>query len=63
MLGTQLVVNIIARQAYQTTAATSAAALSTTKPACATNNDYDGRIGLRVSAIFVILLGSMFGGL
>ena len=28
---------------------------------CAPRNDYDGRIGLRVSAIFVILIGSFFG--
>ena len=30
-------------------------------PACNTGNDYDGRMGLRISAIFVILVGSMFG--
>ncbi|KAA6410356.1 MAG: plasma membrane low affinity zinc ion [Lasallia pustulata] len=30
-------------------------------PACAPENDFDGRIGLRVSAIFVILVGSLFG--
>jgi zinc transporter 1/2/3 len=29
--------------------------------ACEENNDYDGRIGLRISAIFVILVGSMLG--
>jgi solute carrier family 39 (zinc transporter), member 1/2/3 len=28
---------------------------------CATGNDYDGRIGLRISAIFVILIGSTIG--
>ncbi|KAL9073771.1 MAG: hypothetical protein Q9157_004617 [Trypethelium eluteriae] len=28
---------------------------------CATGNDFDGRIGVRVSAIFVILFGSMIG--
>lgn len=28
---------------------------------CDAGNDYDGRIGLRVSAIFVILIGSLFG--
>lgn len=30
-------------------------------PTCDTSNGYDGRIGLRVSAIFVILVGSLFG--
>ncbi|KAF2792325.1 ZIP zinc/iron transport family [Melanomma pulvis-pyrius CBS 109.77] len=29
--------------------------------ACSSSNDYDGRIGLRVSAIFVILIGSTLG--
>jgi len=28
---------------------------------CSGSNEYDGRLGLRVSAIFVILLGSFFG--
>lgn len=31
--------------------------------ACETGNEFDGRIGLRVSAIFVILVGSTFGAL
>ena len=31
------------------------------KPACSTSNEFDGRIGLRISAIFVILVGSLFG--
>lgn len=30
-------------------------------PACAAENQFDGRIGLRVSAIFVILAGSLLG--
>jgi len=30
-------------------------------PACGTSNDYDGRMGLRISAIFVILAGSLLG--
>lgn len=38
--------------------ATSAA--SDTTP-CSTSNDYDGRMGIRISAIFVILVGSLFG--
>lgn len=30
-------------------------------PSCDTGNDYDGRMGLRISSIFVIMIGSMFG--
>ncbi|KAK9477731.1 Zinc/iron permease [Lipomyces japonicus] len=32
-------------------------------PACATENDYNGRVGVRVSSIFVIMLTSSFGAL
>lgn len=28
---------------------------------CISQNDYDGRMGLRISSIFVILVGSTFG--
>lgn len=28
---------------------------------CDTGNEFDGRLGLRISAIFVILVGSAFG--
>lgn len=59
MSGVEAIANIVLRQAYQTAAATPAAA--TSKPACSTSNDYNGRIGIRISAIFVILLGSLFG--
>lgn len=30
-------------------------------PACDAGNEYDGRMGLRISSIFVIMVGSMFG--
>lgn len=30
-------------------------------PPCFTGNKYDGRMGLRISSIFVILVGSIFG--
>ncbi|KKA18620.1 GIT1 is required for uptake of glycerophosphoinositol [Rasamsonia emersonii CBS 393.64] len=30
-------------------------------PPCDTGNEYDGRMGLRISSIFVILVGSLFG--
>ncbi|KAL8792270.1 MAG: hypothetical protein Q9195_005149 [Heterodermia aff. obscurata] len=52
---------LLGRQALATAAATSAAAAETTAAGCDSGNDYDGRIGLRVSAIFVILIGSCFG--
>jgi hypothetical protein len=29
--------------------------------ACDVGNEYDGRMGLRISAVFVVLVGSMFG--
>lgn len=32
-------------------------------PECKGQNDYDGRMGVRISAIFVILIGSLFGKL
>ena len=54
------IANVVVRQAAGTAAASLAAA-ATAKPACASDNGYDGRIGLRVSSIFVILVGSTFG--
>ena len=41
--------------------ASAAAATLTAQLACTTDNEFDGRMGLRVSAIFVILFGSIFG--
>lgn len=32
-------------------------------PACGGGNSYDGRMGLRISSVFVILIGSTFGKL
>ena len=55
--------DLIVRKAYETAVATitaAAAAAATSKPACASDNDYDGHIALRISAIFVILMGSLF---
>ena len=51
--------SLVIRQALGTVGASVAA---TTSAGCDAGNDYDGRIGVRVSAIFVILIGSMFGG-
>ena len=55
------VMELLGRQALATAAATSSAAAQTTAAGCDAGNDYDGRIGLRISAIFVILIGSCFG--
>ncbi|KAL4890029.1 Zinc/iron permease [Aspergillus ambiguus] len=32
-------------------------------PTCDAGNEYDGRMGLRISSIFVIMVGSMFGAI
>lgn len=32
-----------------------------TQPVCGTENEFDGRLGLRISAIFVIFVGSFLG--
>lgn len=58
MVNLKDVTQLVIRQAASTT--TTTAAQSTTI-SCDTGNGYDGRIGLRVSAIFVILVGSTFG--
>jgi hypothetical protein len=70
--GIQTMEAILLRQALQPAAAsstTAAMAAATTYVAppgyalveCATGNNFDGRIGLRISAIFVILVGSLLG--
>jgi zinc transporter 1/2/3 len=38
-----------------------AAAESESTPVCAGSNDYDGRMGVRISSIFVIFVGSLWG--
>ena len=53
------VTRIIARQVAESAIIESADA--ETVVACDAGNEYDGRIGLRISAIFVILVGSLFG--
>ena len=50
---------VLARQASNGIAAATTTAAAA--DACDTGNDYDGRIGVRVSAIFVILVGSLIG--
>ena len=59
------VADLVVRQALSSadpTATESAAAAATTAvEACSADNDYDGRMGVRISAVFVILLGSTLG--
>ena len=66
------VAGLVARQAIGTAASatTAAIAAATTAaaaeedeapPACVADNDYNGRLGVRISAIFVILVGSTIG--
>ncbi len=54
---------LLARQALTLAPAPTAVATAaaTSAPTCNAGNGYDGRIGLRISAIFVILVGSLFG--
>ncbi|MCJ1421289.1 hypothetical protein MMC32_007651 [Xylographa parallela] len=67
MAGLEELAHIVVRQA--TTAAASAAASAATAIAsappssqgCPSDNDYNGQMGARISAIFVILIGSFFG--
>ena len=63
MEGLKELAYVVARQAISTSPPTAAATaiVTTGGTGCQPNNDYDGRIGLRISAIFVILVGSSFG--
>ncbi|KAL9125001.1 MAG: hypothetical protein Q9217_005736 [Psora testacea] len=63
MSAVQQVADLVIRQALNTAAATSSpeAEEATAAPECSTDNDYDGRLGVRISAIFVILFGSTLG--
>lgn len=56
---TRVLARQIAPSSFLETAAATAAA--ETQVACDAGNEFDGRTGVRVSAIFVILVGSMFG--
>ncbi|KAL8749879.1 MAG: hypothetical protein Q9184_006632, partial [Pyrenodesmia sp. 2 TL-2023] len=57
---TRVVARQVAPSAIITSAATSAAA-GTPELSCEGGNEFDGRLGVRISAIFVILVGSLFG--
>ncbi|KAI4247100.1 MAG: hypothetical protein LQ352_006223 [Teloschistes flavicans] len=60
MTSLQELTRVVARQVAPS-AITSATAAATTAASCDLNNKYDGRLGLRISALFVILVGSLFG--
>jgi zinc transporter 1/2/3 len=53
-------VGLLARQAASSEA-TIQVPLAGTAGHCDSGNDYNGSLGLRISAIFVILIGSVFG--
>lgn len=55
------VTRVLARQIAPDAVIESATAAAETAIACDAGNEFDGRIGVRVSAIFVILVGSLFG--
>ena len=61
MVNLEHVAQLVIRQATSTTPATAVTTAPSTTGGCEAGNGYDGRIGLRVSAIFVILVGSLFG--
>lgn len=54
------VVQIAARQSAEDEATTTVPLLGT-QGHCDGGNEYDGRLGVRISAIFVILFGSVMG--
>lgn len=63
MSAVERIADLVIRQVGETAAAaaTSLAAAPEDAPTCEADNEYDGRIGLRISAIFVILVGSTLG--
>ncbi|KAL8936202.1 MAG: hypothetical protein Q9216_005055 [Gyalolechia sp. 2 TL-2023] len=56
----QELTRVVARQVAPSAIISSAAA-EPSEGSCDAGNEFDGRIGLRISAIFVILVGSLFG--
>ena len=69
MSGIEGLIHVVARQVASTAVEAAAAATSTaaaetpteTPIGCPTDNGYNGNIGARVSAIFVILIGASLG--
>ena len=60
MTGAVEIAYLVARQAAATNE-TSTNDLTGTPGHCDSSNAYDGKLGLRISAIFVILIGSLCG--
>lgn len=52
---------LVARQAVDDGAISDATTAAEDAPSCDTGNEYNGKMGLRISAIFVILVGSTMG--
>ncbi|MCJ1379917.1 hypothetical protein MMC17_003020 [Xylographa soralifera] len=63
MAGLEELAHIVVRQATTAAAAaaTAVASIPSSSQGCPSDNDYNGQMGARVSAIFVILIGSLFG--
>lgn len=63
MAATAAMAQFAVRQVAASATSTAAAATATPDgpPTCDTTNGYDGRLGVRISAIFVILVGSFVG--
>lgn len=61
MSSVEKVFHVVARQAPSAVAATATSAVASVVQSCSSRNGFDGRLGLRVSAIFVILVGSWVG--
>ncbi len=57
----QELTRVVARQAASSAIIPSAATSAAAEVACDGGNGFDGRLGVRISAIFVILVGSLFG--
>jgi zinc transporter 1/2/3 len=60
MAGALEAVNLLARQVAEKEEMIQVP-LAGTAGHCVAGNEYDGSMGLRISAIFVILVGSLFG--
>ncbi|KAL8691102.1 MAG: hypothetical protein Q9218_003595 [Villophora microphyllina] len=56
----QEVTRVVARQVAPSAIITGAA-VATSSVSCDAGNEFDGRLGVRISTIFVILVGSLFG--
>lgn len=55
MSGVSEFVDLVVRQA------TAGDTTDEARPVCGGSNEYDGRMGLRIAAVFVVLIGASFG--